>query len=219
MCNFDGRIGGSTFSLLEAPLMEDMLQDARTGLTKAVVTGPGREVLFYEKHSMGEGLTADEAIDAAFLLSGAGMWVGKLAYLSADPMTIQEGWRPIAQAVTNCWVKVRGPGHPCVNLPAQQPFWFDPLRSSPPKDASEDCGSDHPPSSRWPSRAENIIGIIKIKGLNCLSSLHLPQTMGSRATRVCYWWLPQYCLGLTSQTDPDILDGVDGIKRKELAWR
>ena len=40
---------------------------------------------------MGEGLTTDEARDAAFLLIGAGPWVGKLAYLATDPMTIQEG--------------------------------------------------------------------------------------------------------------------------------
>ena len=50
------------------------------------------------------------------------MWVGKLAYLAADPMTIQEGKRAIAQAVTDCQIKVRGPGHPCVNLLDQQPF-------------------------------------------------------------------------------------------------
>ena len=37
-----------------APLVEDMLCDFRTGLTKAVVTGPGRAVLFYGRHSMGE---------------------------------------------------------------------------------------------------------------------------------------------------------------------
>ena len=37
---------------------------------------------------MGEGLTLDEARYATFLLTGAGMWVGKLAYLAADPMTI-----------------------------------------------------------------------------------------------------------------------------------
>ena len=30
-----------------ALLLEDMLHNARTGLTKAVVTGPGRAVLFY----------------------------------------------------------------------------------------------------------------------------------------------------------------------------
>ena len=84
-----------------APLMEDMLHDARTGLTKAVVTGPGRAVLFYGRHSMGEGLTMDEARDATFLLTGAGMWVGKLAHLTTDPMTIQEGRRVIAQAISD----------------------------------------------------------------------------------------------------------------------
>ena len=51
---------------------------------------------------MGEGLTADEARDAVFLLTGAGTWVGKSAYLAADPMTIQEGRRTIAQAVSDC---------------------------------------------------------------------------------------------------------------------
>ena len=40
---------------------------------------------------MGEGLMADEVRDTAFLLTGAGMWVEKLAYLATDPMTIQEG--------------------------------------------------------------------------------------------------------------------------------
>ena len=51
---------------------------------------------------MGEGLTTDKARDAAFLLTGAGMWVGKLAYLAADPMTIQEDRRAIGQAVSDC---------------------------------------------------------------------------------------------------------------------
>ena len=85
-----------------APLIEDMLHDARTRLTEAVVIGPARAVLFYGRHSMGEGLTADKARDAAFLLTGAGMWVGKSAYLAADPMTIQEGRRAIAQAISDC---------------------------------------------------------------------------------------------------------------------
>ena len=109
-----------------APLVEDMLHDARTRLTKAVVIGPGRAVLFYGRHSMGEDLTMDEARDAAFLLIGAATWVGKLTYLTTDPMTIQEGRRAIAQAITDCQVKARGSGHPRVNLPAQQPFQFDP---------------------------------------------------------------------------------------------
>ena len=129
-----------------------MLCNARTGLTEAVVTDPGRAVLFYGRHSMGEGLTVDEARDATFLLIGAGMWVGKLTYLAADSMTIQEGKRAIAQAVLDCQVKTRGPGCPYMNLPAQQPFQFNPPRSSALKDASRDCGSDYPPSPRWSSR-------------------------------------------------------------------
>ena len=63
-------------------LMEDMLCDARTMFTKVVVIGPGRAVLFYWRHSMGEGLMADEARDTAFLLTGTGTWVGKSAYLT-----------------------------------------------------------------------------------------------------------------------------------------
>ena len=82
--------------------MEDMLHGARTGLTEALVTGPGRAVLFYGRHSMGEGLTVDKARDVVFLLTGAGMWVGKSAYLATDPMTIQEGKRAIPQAISDC---------------------------------------------------------------------------------------------------------------------
>ena len=135
-----------------APLVEDMLHEARTGLTKAVVTGPGRVVLFYGRWLIGEGLMADEARDAAFLLTGAGMWEGKLAYLSTDPMTIQEVKRAIAQAVLDNRVKVRGPRCPCVNLPAQQSFQFNALRTSPPKDMSGDWSSDYPQSPCQPSR-------------------------------------------------------------------
>ena len=68
-----------------APLMEDMLHDVRTGLIKAVVTGPGRAVLFYGRCSMGEGLTMDEARDATFLLTGTGMWVGNQPTLLLTP--------------------------------------------------------------------------------------------------------------------------------------
>ena len=84
-----------------ATLMEDTLHDARTRFTKAVVTGQGRAVLYYGRHSMGQGLTTDKARDAAFLLTGAGMWLGKLAYLATDPMTIQEGRRAIAPAISD----------------------------------------------------------------------------------------------------------------------
>ena len=91
---------------------------------------------------MGEGLRADEARDAAFLLTGAGMWVGKLAYLTTNPMTIQEGKRTLAQAVSDNRVKARELGCPWVNLPAQQPFKFNTQGTSPPKDVSRDYGSD-----------------------------------------------------------------------------
>ena len=37
-----------------APLVEDMLCHGRTGLTKAIVMGPGRAVLFYRRQSLGE---------------------------------------------------------------------------------------------------------------------------------------------------------------------
>ena len=137
-----------------APLLEDMLQEARTGLTKAVVIGPGRAVLFYGRHSMGEGLKADKARDATFLLTGAGTWVGKSAYLTTNPLTIQEGRRAIAQAVSDNRVKARGPGHPHVNPPAQQSFQFSALRTSPPKDMSGDWSSDYPQRPCQPSRGQ-----------------------------------------------------------------
>ena len=74
-----------------ALLVEDMLCDVRISLTKVVVTGPGRAVLFNERCSLGEGLITDEARDAVFLLTRVDIWVGKPPYLAADPMTIQEG--------------------------------------------------------------------------------------------------------------------------------
>ena len=125
-----------------APVVEDMLQEARAGLMEVVVIGPGRAILFYGRHLMGEGLKADEARDAAFLLTGAGTWVEKLAYLTANPMTIQEGKRAIAQAILDNRVKARGPGNPWVNLLAQQPFKFNTPRFSPPRDVSIHYGSD-----------------------------------------------------------------------------
>ena len=73
------------------PLVEDLLCYARTGLTEAVVTGPGRAVLFCGRYSLGEGLSLGKSRDATFVLTGPGTWVGKPAYLAADPLTIQDG--------------------------------------------------------------------------------------------------------------------------------
>ena len=74
-----------------APLVEDMLCYARTGLTKAIVMDLGMAILFYGRQSLGEGLSLGKARDAAFLLTGVGTWVGKPAYPATDPLTIQEG--------------------------------------------------------------------------------------------------------------------------------
>ena len=134
------------------PLVEDMLYNTRTGLTEAVVMGLGRAILFYGSCSLGEGLTLDKARGATFLLTGVGTWVGKPAYLATDPMTIQEGQWAITQAITDCWVKARGPGDPCGNLLTQQPFRFDHPRDSARKDTPRDVSPDHQPSPHQPLR-------------------------------------------------------------------
>ena len=118
------------------PVIEDMLRETRAGLTEAVVVGPGKAILFYGRCSLGEGLKVDKARDATFLLTGAGAWVGKLAYLTTDPMTLKEGKRAIACKYIRSWSKSHRPGHPRVNLPAQLPFRFNTSRASPPSDQS-----------------------------------------------------------------------------------
>ena len=57
------------------PLVEDMFCHGRTGLTKAVVMGPSKAVLFYGRQSLGEGLSLGEARDATFTPMGAGTWI------------------------------------------------------------------------------------------------------------------------------------------------
>ena len=73
---------------------------------------------------------------------GAGTQVGKLAYLTTSPMTMQEGRRTIAQAISDNRVKARGPGCRRVNLQDQQPFKFNTPRTSPPRDMPIHSGSD-----------------------------------------------------------------------------
>ena len=68
-----------------------------------------------------------------------------------------------------------------------------------------------------PREAKNLIDIGETKGLHPLGSPHLPQTVGLRVTGVHYQWLPRCCLGLTGQTDPDVLEEVDSTERIELA--
>ena len=57
-----------------------------------------------------------------------------------------------------------------------------------------------------PQEAKTVIDIRETKGLCHLGSPPLPQTMGSRVTGVHYQQLPQCCLGLTGQMDPNIPD-------------
>ena len=99
---------------------------------------------------MGEGLKADEARDAAFLITGSGTWVGKPAYLTANPMTLLEGRRAITRAILDQRVKARGPGCPRVNPPAQQPFRFDVFRTPPPESLQSQRDSNRM-TPRWPA--------------------------------------------------------------------
>ena len=70
------------------PMVEDMLCDGKSGLTKTVVMGPGRAVLSYGRQSLGEGLSLGEVRDAVFKLSGAISSVGKSAELHSNPLSL-----------------------------------------------------------------------------------------------------------------------------------
>ena len=129
-----------------APLVEDMLCYGRTSLTEVMVMGPGRAVLFYGRQSMGEVLSLVEARDATFIFTGAGTWVGKPAYLAADPLTMQEGWWIITQAITECQIEVTGLGQPCLHPLPPQPFRFHLPGDSPQKDCPRDAIFNHQPS-------------------------------------------------------------------------
>ena len=78
------------------------------------------------------------------------MWVGKLAYLAAAPLTFQEGWWEIAWAVTEYRVKARGAGHLCVNPLTPQPFRFDWWGDSLQRYTPGIATSDHKLLPHWP---------------------------------------------------------------------
>ena len=133
-----------------APLVEDMLCHGRTSLTEAVVTVP-----FYSRRSLGEGLSLGKARDASFTLTRAGTWIGKLAYLTADPLTIREGWQAIAQAITECQIEARGPGHPWAHLMSPQQFRFYHQGESSQKEHPKGAGLHSQPSPNRSSRSKN----------------------------------------------------------------
>ena len=128
-----------------APVVEGMQQHSRAGITKAVVLGPRRAILFYGRHSLGEGLSLGKARDVTFTLTGAGTWVGKSAHLAADPLTIQEGWQVIAQAITECQIEARGPGCPHSHPTTAQAFIFSHGDESPQEKCIRDTGFDPQP--------------------------------------------------------------------------
>ena len=61
-----------------------MLCDGKSGLTEAIVMGPGWAILFYGRHLLGEGLSLGKAWDAMFTLSAVISWVGKQAQLNTN---------------------------------------------------------------------------------------------------------------------------------------
>ena len=141
------------------PMVEDMLQDGKSGLTKAVVTGPARAVLFYGRWSQGEGLSLGKVRDAMFTLSGAIGWVGKSAHLNTHPLSLQEGHWVIALAITDWWVKARGPGCPHSHQVIPKTFRFCGRDESPQEERShstnehiKESGSGHQPSHHRPQQ-------------------------------------------------------------------
>ena len=108
----------------QALILEDVVHEGRTGLTEAIMTGPGQAVLFYGCHSLGEGLNLGEVRDAVFMLSGLIAWVGKQTQISIKPISLGNGRQLIAQAITKGHIEPRGHGHPQSILPASTPFNF-----------------------------------------------------------------------------------------------
>ena len=70
-CTEDERATPPPPHVWQVSIVEDMVQDAKAGLTEVVVTGPGWAILFYRWQSLGEGLSLGEAWDTTFTLSGA----------------------------------------------------------------------------------------------------------------------------------------------------
>ena len=107
----DGRVTPPPTHAWQAPVVEDMVWD---GKSRSHSERPGRAILFYGWWLLGEGLSLGEAWNTTFMLSGAISWVGKQAQLSANLVSLGEGWQLIAQAITKGCIKPRGSGHPCL---------------------------------------------------------------------------------------------------------
>ena len=64
--------------------------------------------------------------------------------------------------------------------------------------------------------AGDVTGIGETRGLNHLSFLYLPQTLGLRVTEVHYQQPPLCSPGLIGQMDQDIPDKADDIEKMDL---
>ena len=89
----------------QAPIVEDMVQEGRAGLTEAVVTGSGQAILFCGWQSLGEGLSLGEVRDATFTLSGIIAWVGKQAQLSTKPVSLADGGQLVTFTFIRPWIQ------------------------------------------------------------------------------------------------------------------
>ena len=75
----------------QAPVVEDMLRDGKSGITEAVVMGSDWAILFYGRQFLGEELSFGKECDAMFMLSGTISLVGKQAQLNANALSLWEG--------------------------------------------------------------------------------------------------------------------------------
>ena len=201
------------------PVVEDMLWHGRACLTEAIVTGPVRAILFYGRHSVGEGLSIGKVRDAIFTVTGAGTWVGKSAHLAANHLTIQKGWQLIAQAIMECWIGVRGPGHPCSHPTTPQAYRFYHGDESPWEECIKHAGLDH-----WPPHHKSLWGRDhdqwqRNPRLVLPQPPHLPLIMDSKMIGFQCWQPHQYHCSLTDQKVPGIPIMADVAGRLEAIWR
>ena len=141
--------------------------------------------------------------------------VGKPAYLATDPLTTQEGRWEIAKAVTQCQIKVRGPGYPCVNLSTPQPFRFYHLGDSPQKDTLEMPIQTTSYCLANLQEARTTIDIEETRGYHHLSPHCHPWIVGSKVIGVHYYQPHQCHPCQTGPKAPGIFNEVDDLGRLE----
>ena len=202
-----------------APVVEDMLCHGMTGLTEAVVTGPGRTVLFYGRWSLGEGLSLGEARDTAFTLTGDGSWVGKWAHLAAKPLTIWEGLQVITKAITEHRIEARGPGHPCYCLATPQPFRFYHGDEFPQEEHIKDASFDHQSSHHRPQWGRDHDWQQRNPRQVWPEPPSPSPDHGFESDEVWYQQLHQYHHNLTSQKAPSIPIMADITGKLEATWK